>query len=122
MTSALHFDDGEFPNSGLEHTLLIWVTHYPTPNQGPEQTVVLILDGPGEWVDDLEMLDPHYPNLPTSLHQGLYLMHVRMDYGVDRDGNVADTRLHILHYKRVLLPNRRELRDMTWDTRKGVSA
>lgn len=123
MNEKLNIDDGEFPNSGTEHDLLMWITRFAIEDESaPEQLIVLILDGPGEWSEDLEVLEPRYPGLPDAIPMGLYVVRVRLEYDFDKVGDIYNTRLCVLAYRRVPTPSRRDLRMGTAFDDRGMRA
>jgi hypothetical protein len=117
---GLGFDDGALPESGTDHTLLLWVDVIDDPS-APQRHVATILEGTGEWAKMIEVYEPTFLNMPDVMVGGLYAMLVRLSYEVDAFGDEDDVTLVVTRHQRLGIPTREDLRVYPW-ARAGVSA
>lgn len=119
--TKMEIDTGDLPASGEAHSLLLWIARFDDRG-GRTQYVNVFLEGPGSWIEDLELYDPDVLNMPDTLKTGLYIINARVDYDLDKLAEPENVRLTILAYRPVRTPTREELRDMVWDPSRGMSA
>jgi len=121
-TPLAHAHPDELPASGSDVALLVLLQREPSDIAPEGALVILVLDGPGAWVEDLEALAPSYRNVPHDLPNGLFVMHTELSYERDALGEPHDVSFTLLGLSQLALPTREELRTMRWPPHASVEA
>lgn len=106
------------PPSGSKHLILMWMNTV----EESEGLGTVILDGPGEWVFLLELMDTDYRGIPTTLASGLYLCEISLEYTLDEFGDEDDPVVQLLRHRRLSVPSRDELVEGHFDWVPGLRA
>lgn len=103
-------DPDRFPEPGTDHVFLIWLAQRGIIDEGDRESVVTLLEGPGEWFRVIQDLHPEYVALRDTLPDGAYLARFRIEYDAEPYEPIEHLVLVMLDARRVATPSREELR------------